>query len=169
MLIRTAKSDDAEAVDRIRVNAWRAAYQEFLPADYLAALDTKSNLDSLSSVLASPESPFCLKVAEQNGIVAGFSIVGLPRHEADSGTYELWALNVEPSYFRKGIGQALVEEALRYSKSRDAIKMELWCVKGNTPAGLLYESCGFTLTGTERVTSRLTGHPLAEVLFQICL
>lgn len=169
MLIRAAKSDDVEAIGQIRIDAWRAAYQDFLPADYLAALDPTANLNSLRSSLASREPPFLLEVAEINGTIAGFSIVGPPRHEAEPETYELWALNVHPHFFRRGVGKALVEEALRYSKSRGASRMERWCIKGNVPAGHLYQGSGFALTGRKRTTTRLTGHPLAEELFAISL
>jgi ribosomal protein S18 acetylase RimI-like enzyme len=164
VILRPAIPSDADAVGRIRVAAWRAAYRSFMPASYLDALDPLANLDSLRVKLASPSDDFKLAVAEVNGLVVGFSIIGEPRYETSPGCLELWALNVSPEHWRRGIGRSLTLQAVREAAS-SGCDIELWCISGNLPAQAAYESCGFLLTGKERTSSSLTGHPLHEVLY----
>jgi ribosomal protein S18 acetylase RimI-like enzyme len=125
--------------------------------------------EGLRAALLSSEPPFLLKVAEINGKVVAFSISGAPRYQSKGNTVELWALNVEPAHWRKGIGHLLVREALTDVKSRGIKKVELWCISGNKAACNLYEICGFTRTGEERTTSTLAGHPLHEVAYENAL
>ncbi len=167
--IRPAQLADAEAVADIRIRAWQAAYREFMPADYLAALDPQDNLDALRSVLQSPAPLFLLKLAEFDGNAVAFSILGAPRNlavantSASAQTLELWALNVEPHYWRKGIAKTLLQECLKDAQSHGASKLQLCCIAENKAARRLYEHCGFIATAQQRTTSVLTGHPLHEV------
>lgn len=165
MLLRSALPTDADAIGRIRVNAWRSAYRDHLPAAYLAGLDAGANLDALRTALREPKPPFVATVVELAAEVVAFSIVGLPRYQAELETLELWALNVDPNHWHKGFGKRLVLEALRRRTQGTRSKIELWCIKGNHAACSLYESCGFARTGAERTTSTLTGHPLHEVAY----
>lgn len=163
--LRPAVTEDAEAIGYIRVSAWRAAYRQFMPPHYLGALDPSTNLEALRQRLANPIDPFRVTVAERSGSVVGFSIVGAPRYESSNEAVELWALNVLPKYWRQGIGCALTCEAIDRVLARGFSAVELWCIHGNTPAQAAYESCGFKLTGQNRTSSALTGHPLYEVLY----
>lgn len=166
ILLRPATTADAEAIGQIRVSAWQAAYAPFMPANYLGSLDPKANLAALRAKLATPSNDFRLTVAELDGEVAGFSIVGTPRHDdAYEGHIELWALNVAPSHWRKGIGRALTLQAIGKSASHGFSGIDLWCIDGNVPAQATYESCGFVPTGIARVSSALTGYPLHEMLY----
>ncbi|MEN3111892.1 GNAT family N-acetyltransferase [Uliginosibacterium paludis] len=165
MNIRPAVPADAEAIGHIRVNAWRAAYGGHMPTEYLASLDPQANLAGLREALASPKPPFVLAVAECDQKLVGFSISGSPRYEAARDTLELWALNVDPRYWRKGVGKRLVQEMLHSASAAKASCVELWCLHGNLAAMALYESCGFVRTGAERTTTALTGMPLNEVAY----
>jgi ribosomal protein S18 acetylase RimI-like enzyme len=165
MLIRNAKVEDAESIGRIRVEAWRSAYRDFLPSQFLADLDPNKNLDGLREVILSPNPPFQLLIADVNGTVAGYAIYGKPRYNTQTRTLELWALNISPTSWRQGIGRSLITEVLVAARNELFNRVELWCIEGNSPAISLYESLGFARTGDERTTSGLTGHPLREVAF----
>ena len=169
MIVRLAAAEDAGAIGRVRVAAWQAAYRGHMPADYLDSLDPAANLDELGAILQSPEPPFRVRVAELDGEVAGFSILGRPRYPAGAGTLELWALNVAPRYWRRGIARALVGQSLDDGKSAGAMTLELWCIPANCAACALYESRGFTPTGQHRTTTALTGHPLHEIAYRAAL
>ncbi len=162
---RPATSADAEAIAFVRVAAWRAAYREFMPAGFLAALDPMANLNSLKAKLDSSEPRSHLRVAQVNGAVVAYVTYGTPRYSASAGTLELWALNIMPAYWRQGIGRVLVQEVLAEARQAAFTSVELWCIVGNTPAALLYESLGFVLNGQNRTNSNLTGHPLHEFLY----
>lgn len=79
-------------------------------------------------------------VAESAGQLLGFAVV-LPR---DDGDGELDGLFVEPTYWRHGIGRALVEQAERIAMADGATN--LW-VTANTRALGFYDSCGFVTVG----------------------
>ena len=78
-------------------------------------------------------------VAEIDGRIAGFAAV-LDR----DGTAELDGLFVEPDLWRRGIGSALVEEAVHDARHRG---LSLVTVVAGPSAKEFYESCGFTVEG----------------------
>lgn len=162
-MFREAEPKDAEAIGKVRVAAWREAYRQFMPEDFLNSLDPASNMEELTARLSSQGPDFTISVAEERGDVIGFSIIGEPRYEAAAKTIELWAVNVLPNHWRMGIGSGLIEWAIDYSIRAGFNSLELWCIKGNTPAEKVYRKFGFIESGQARSTSRLTGIALHEL------
>jgi GNAT superfamily N-acetyltransferase len=169
MLIRPATSLDAQSVGEIRVAAWKHAYQDFMPAEFLESLNPAANLDAMKLSLDSKPQPFLMTVAEVNGTCVGFSILGRPRYQAPESVVELWAMNVHPTHWRKGIGRRLVSVAISDARRQGYATVALWCISGNNAASRLYEESGFTLTGERRTTTNLTGNPLDELAYQKAL
>jgi RimJ/RimL family protein N-acetyltransferase len=66
------------------------------------------------------------------------------RHVADLG------LMVAPSHRRRGIGRALLEEAVEWARSVGVSKLELHVFPHNEPALALYEQFGFVREGYRR-------------------
>jgi L-phenylalanine/L-methionine N-acetyltransferase len=88
-------------------------------------------------------------VVEDDGrIVARLSLSRDPhqasRHVADLG------LMVAAAYRRRGIGTALLEEAVRWAHESEIRKLELHVFPWNEPALGLYESFGFEREGLRR-------------------
>ena len=81
-------------------------------------------------------------VAEIGGRIAGFAVV----LDLD-GMAELDGLFVEPALWRRGIGLALVEDAIHHARSRG---LSLMTVVANPGAREFYERCGFTVEGTAK-------------------
>jgi len=162
-MLRVAEPRDAEAIGVIRVAAWRAAYQKFMPKDFLAGLNPEQNLAELKERLLVQSPDFNLSVAEAQREVVAFSIVGKPRYKTMAGAIELWALNVLPEYWRVGIGSSLVERAISDTSVAGFGQIELWCIDGNAPAQKAYEKHGFSQSGQIRASSQLTGHMLREL------
>ena len=79
-------------------------------------------------------------VAEIDGRIAGFAVV-----LDQDGTAELDGLFVEPDLWRRGIGSALVEDAVHDARSRG---LSLMTVVANPSAKEFYERCGFTVEGS---------------------
>jgi GNAT superfamily N-acetyltransferase len=63
------------------------------------------------------------------------------------GVADLVSMWVRPSARGRGVGEALVEAAAAWAKTRDYDTLSLWVTESNTPARGLYERCGFTPTG----------------------
>jgi GNAT superfamily N-acetyltransferase len=79
-------------------------------------------------------------VAEDAGGILGFSVV-LRREDGDA---ELDGLFVEPVAWRRGIGRALVEEAMRRAGREGAKALH---VIANPLAEEFYRACGFAYSG----------------------
>jgi len=88
-------------------------------------------------------------VAEEDGrVVARLSLARDPhpasRHVADLG------LMVDERHRRRGLGTALLEEAVAWARAAGVTKLELHVFPWNVPALALYESFGFVREGYRR-------------------
>ncbi len=161
-MLRLAEPKDAAAIGAIRVAAWQAAYSNFLPQSFLERLNPNSNLEGLRSQLAQQNDDFKVWLAEADQRVAGFCIVGKPRYLAQPKSLEIWAINVLPHYWRRGLSRQLITQIINDHKGQYS-HLCLWCIKGNSPAERCYQQLGFIPSGQERSTTHLTGHPLHEI------
>lgn len=105
-MLRGGVPADAEAIESIRIAAWRAAYKEFMSTAYLAQLKPVQNIKGLRERLSSQSVDYSISVAEENNIVLAFSILGKPRYESSDDTIELWCIKgnrpAEATYGKAG-------------------------------------------------------------------
>ena len=145
VVIRPARPEDAaalvalgDAVGReeggwlLSSNGWRTAAEE---RRYLRAL--KRYADA------------AVYVAEDGDAIVGrLSLARDPnpasRHVADLG------LMVAATHRRRGIGRALLEQAVAWARAADVRKLELHVFPWNEPAIVLYERFGFEREGLRR-------------------
>jgi GNAT superfamily N-acetyltransferase len=80
-----------------------------------------------------------VRVAERDGRVAGFAAL-LPR----AGCHELDGLFVEPQLWRRGVGRALIEDALATARAQGAAVIE---TVANPRAEGFYKRLGFAVIG----------------------
>ena len=83
-------------------------------------------------------------IAEVDGRIAGFAVI-----LDDGGKAELDGLFVDPDYWRRGIGSALVAEAVGAARRRG---LSLVTVVASPEAAAFYVRCGFAVEG--RVDTR---------------
>ena len=154
-MIRPGTPEDAEAVARVHVQTWQAAYAHALPRDRLMALSVEHRAE-----MHRRRPPL---VAEVDGAVVGFVAVG-PTHD-DNGDGELYAIYVHPDHWGTGVGRALIaagEEHLRELGHRD---VHLWVLDDNPRARRFYEAAGWSTDGTTREIE-IFGFELTEVRFR---
>jgi ribosomal protein S18 acetylase RimI-like enzyme len=154
-VIRPATPDDAEAVARVHVETWRAAYAHALSAEGLASLSVtqRTEMHRRSPPL----------VAEVDGEIVGFVAVG-PGTDPDTDG-ELYAIYVLPEHWGSGVGRALMEageERLRELGHQHAI---LWVLEDNPRARRFYEAAGWTPAGTRRPIE-IFGQPVPEIRYE---
>jgi GNAT superfamily N-acetyltransferase len=95
------------------------------------------------------------------GMAAIFAVADAP------GRMHLVGMWVDPQHRRRGIAQALVEQAVRWARERQAREVILWVVDHNIPARMLYERVGFQPTDERQP---LPSNPaLTESLFRLSL
>jgi ribosomal protein S18 acetylase RimI-like enzyme len=151
MHVRTPVTADAEALGSLHVRAWQRAYRSLMPDDYLDGLSIDDRNEMWATALGrDPRIPSGRLVAEDDGEVVGFIIVGPAGGEEDSAEGEVYALNVDPDAWGRGAGQALLaagEAALRSAGFAEAM---LWVHPGNERARRFYERAGWRDDGAER-------------------
>jgi GNAT superfamily N-acetyltransferase len=81
-----------------------------------------------------------VRVAEQDGAIAGFSVL----LEPVGGACELDGLFVEPQRMRAGVGRRLVQDARAIARDLGAARIE---VVANPQAVAFYEAVGFARDG----------------------
>jgi len=152
MLLRVATPDDALSVARVHVRSWQAGYRNLLPAEYLDRLRAEDRAKRYNFETTDPSQP-STTVAVEGGAVVGFVTVA-PAQDADAqGSGELCALYVDPDWWGRRLGCALIKQG-RYRLLelgfQDAV---LWVMLGNTRAERFYSGDGWNNEGMRRTAS----------------
>jgi L-phenylalanine/L-methionine N-acetyltransferase len=157
--IRRARPDDAaalvalgSAVGREReawllnVDGWRSVGDE---RRYLRAL--KRHPDA------------AVFVADDDGAIVGRLSLARDPHGASSHVADL-GLMVAATHRRRGIGRALLEQAVAWAGEAGVTKIELHVFPWNEPAIGLYEGFGFEREGLRRRHYRRAGQEVDAIL-----
>lgn len=138
---------DAAAVLAVRRRAWRAAYEDLLPAAAIEAATTGTTPSEFRAGVGGDGR--ALLVWEDDAIRGFVSAVwdaAETKAYAGDGDAELRALYVAPERWREGVGTDLLAAATAALPDRE--RLVLACLRGNDRARRFYEARGF-----ERVSS----------------
>ncbi len=146
--LRPAVGDDAAALARVFVAAWRSTYVNVVDAEVLAALDEQQRTAWFAVLLA--DSALQTVVAEgSDREVIGFVRFGADPESAEGG--HIFGLYVHPNEARRGVGRQLLEHALARLAAEGRSVTTLWVFEANEGARGFYAAAGFVATGRERV------------------
>ena len=163
--VRLASLADADAIGRIQVETWRAAYTGLMPDEAIAMFDVESRQRMWREGLGrTPRPGSATFVVEDGGEVVGFASVGASRDEGAEQEAELYAIYLHPSRWDRGIGRALLqraEESMRSSGFRRAI---LWVLEGNERGERFYRAAGWEQDG--RKVEDFQGTAVPEVRYR---
>jgi threonine dehydratase len=150
--IRPLRREDAEALGALHVRAWQAAYRGLLPAESLANLTAAGRAAHWAEALerAHPRRGGARFGAEQDGRMVGFIVVGPASEDAASTTGEVYALNVDPDYWSRGIGRALLATGVDHLRASGFLDAVLWVLPANARARHFYEATGWHHDGGDR-------------------
>ena len=166
--VRTATVDDAAALGRIRVDAWRIAYPSTVAREVLEGLDAEAETARFAARLhADPDVRTAVAVGT-DGTVAAYCIYGPDRDEPEPWRGEVYAIYVDPGRWRTGAGGPLLDAAVADLTAAGRRQVRLWTLTGNDDARLFYERQGWTYDGTERELETLPapdGSPVREVRY----
>jgi ribosomal protein S18 acetylase RimI-like enzyme len=138
MTVRRATVDDAEAIERIRVETWRATYRGLLPDGLIDQL--QPNVARRRERLRSPsELNF---VAEEGPGVIGYAFAGPERTHDPEYASEVYAIYVLPGAQGKGHGRALIRESARELATRGMTSLLIWVLRENKIGRGFYERLG---------------------------
>jgi ribosomal protein S18 acetylase RimI-like enzyme len=144
--IRPATPADAEAIAEVGVRSWREGYRGIVSE----AIDPERawNPDRLAERLEAPKPEARTIVADAGGAVVGFVLLGACRDEDAHGDVgEVWALYVDPDYWRAGVGSALVRAALGELRTAGFAEARLWTLGESGRNLSFYEALGFRRDG----------------------
>lgn len=152
MVLREAEAQDAALISRIIAASWRSAYQEIIDPVYLSRLPDEYWLPSMRGWLASGR--MYGLIAESDGQPLGCIIYGRGRDEDHADWGEIVSLYVLPGAMGKGVGGALLRNALACLREDGYGRVYLWAIQDNDRAVRFYQRHGFCVTG-ERVQYRI--------------
>ncbi len=148
--IRPATSDDAEAIETVRIATWKASYRGIVPDTYLDSLKVQSSrVDRMRAAIDRADAGVRV-VGVADSQVIGMGIAGEPEDEqVQQGVGEIYAVYVLTQWQGRGVGRALLErltstlQALGY---RSAI---LWTLRDRRATRRFYEANGWKFDGAE--------------------
>lgn len=128
---RASRSDDSQVL----------ALLPLLPQSRLDSEIQTLTADALfHDRLHDPDRP--ILVAEVEGTVAGFAAISF-RQTLIGWRAAIDELVVDPAYRRRGLGQALIEAAVRLAQSRRCYTLHIDTAQGSDEARAFYRACGF--------------------------
>jgi GNAT superfamily N-acetyltransferase len=165
LVIRAADGGDALAMGAVHVRAWQSAYRGVMPDAYLDALSVEERAEMWRSILGRHDgSP--VVVAVLDGQVVGFATVGAERTEEEPSTSgELYAMNLDPDVWGRGIGRALLRRATDGLVRLGFADAVLWVVPENQRARALYESHGWKTDGAV-ATEEILGVTVTDIRYR---
>ncbi len=140
MSVRLATPDDADAIERVRTDTWRATYRGHMPDAVLDALGYDGSRRREQMSRARPE--YFALVAEHDGKVVGFCYGGPSRVADQAHPGEVYAIYVLPEHHGHGHGSGMLRMGAREIVARGWGGMLIWVLRENAPSRLFYERMG---------------------------
>lgn len=160
--IRHAAPGDGHAIAEVQKETHAATYTRWVP-DIVDGFDLERSAANWARD-ATAESGH-LAVAEENGAekgtengtVVAFCASGPARGDGVEGAGEVYAIYVKPAAHGKGIGRALMADALAWLAARNYPECILWVAEPSTRTRRFYEHVGFVLDEGEGATQPWRG------------
>jgi ribosomal protein S18 acetylase RimI-like enzyme len=154
--IRAAGPPDAEAIARVRVAAWRAAYRGLMPDAYLDRADLEgAEAEQLRDRLLNTGDAARVSVAEVGGRIMGYCAYGRAADDdtqpASGAVYDLY---IHPDGWRRGVGRQLIEHATDYFRAQGFGEATLFVFEANARARKFYEQAGWKPDGHREIYER---------------
>ena len=149
-MVRQAQLEDADAIARAHVDAWRTTYGRLLPRDFLASLSEEHYADRWRRVIGDRASR--VFVVEENDDVVGFASGGRERAGENSFAGELYAIYVVSGAQGRGHGRELVRAVAGALREMKLLDMIVWVLRDNAPARGFYERLGGVYVRTQPIT-----------------
>jgi GNAT superfamily N-acetyltransferase len=164
--VRPATASDADAIGRVQVETWRAAYTGLMPDAVVAGFDVEAQQQMWREGLARERRPGgAIFVAEADGVVVGFASVGRWREGTEfvEDVGELYAIYVSSERWSTGAGRALIERAEASMRESGFAEARLWVLEGNERAERFYRAAGWQEDG--RRVDTFQGAELPELRY----
>ena len=163
MIIRPARPDDAATLVALGAAVGRESEGWLLNTDGWRSVGEERRY--LRALKRHPDA--AVFVAEDDGAVVARLSVARDPHQSSRHVAHL-GLMVAAGYRRRGIGRALLEQAVAWARDAGVRKLELHVFPWNEPAIRLYEQFGFKREGFREAHYR-RGAELVDVILMAYL
>jgi L-amino acid N-acyltransferase YncA len=160
--VRVARPEDAVTIARIYVESWHDTYAAILPKRLLCAMTPQGQTARWrAAISARGREQVLVAESERHGVV-GMSSLGPCRDAALGYDGEVYTLYVDPAFFGRGAGRALLRSGFASLRARGFTSCMIWAHARN-PVRFFYEAMGGRLVA-ERV-QRMMGDAVPEAAF----
>jgi ribosomal protein S18 acetylase RimI-like enzyme len=163
MQIRRATPHDAHCIATIHVEAWQAAYRGVVPDSVLQRQSVEKRLAFWAKHLNSRSSHTL--IAQDNGEVVGWIDFGICRDTDAQADAEVYALYLDPTQLRRGIGSALWRAMLEQVTGDGQRRVAVWVLADHHPARRFYEAMSGNLDETNEKRELFDGMELREIRY----
>jgi GNAT superfamily N-acetyltransferase len=164
MQLRSAEPADAGQIASVHVRSWQVGYRGLLPEAYLDRLRPEDRAESYVLGAGDPSQPHTV-VAVDKGAICGFATTAPARDSDAQGYGELCALYVDPPWWGRGVGQALLFSAERRLAGEGFGHGVLWVLVGNERAQRFYQAHCWAPDGARRM-DHVWGAAVDEVRYR---
>ncbi|WP_407951957.1 GNAT family N-acetyltransferase [Plantactinospora sonchi] len=152
--LRPAAAEDLPVIGALHQSSRASAYRHIIPADALASVSAEMMGHYWTERWSYERDTHLLTVAERNGRLAGFTYLGPhdPEESPSAGPNvgELYAIHLDPAEQGRGVGRALMVDALAKLHARGWTRAVLWVLTDNHHAREFYLRGGWRPDGAER-------------------
>jgi ribosomal protein S18 acetylase RimI-like enzyme len=164
IVVRPARGEDVDDIVRIGVRSWEEGYRGVVPPGLLP--DAAGLRARIRERIA--ERVPSIAVGVLDGRVRGWITFGASRDaDAAPSVAEIWALNVDPAAWRRGVGRELVGYALERLARSPFAEVTLWTFRDTPRSRSFYEAMGFETDGSTQ--RRQASGGTIEVRYRIAL
>jgi GNAT superfamily N-acetyltransferase len=147
IVVRPARPEDVDDIVEVALAAWRDGYRGVVPRHLMP--DPVALHARLRDRVAESGPP--IAVGELDSAVLGWITFGPSRDlGAAASVGEIWALNVHPDAWRRGVGRALVAYALDRLAHKSFSEVTLWTFRDTPRSRSFYEALGFSADGASQ-------------------
>ena len=162
LLVRAAKPEDAATLAALAAAVGREPEGWLLNTDGWRSVAEERRY--LRALRRHPDA--AVFVAEEDGAIVGRLSIARDPHQASRHVADL-GLMVADGHRRRGIGRALLEQAVDWARAAGVLKLELHVFPWNEPAIHLYERFGFEREGLRKGHYRRAGEYVDAILMAL--
>ena len=165
-MLRLATTDDARAIALVHIKSWQAIYRGRFPDQYLDSLNVDQRAANWARILS--QQPEGTVVFERDAKIVGFLSLDRSRdQDADATVGEITSVYLDPDYWRRGHGSALIEWAKGCAHARGWQRLTLWVLRENEEARDFYAASGFAPDGATKEAMLGDGTSFVEMRYAL--
>jgi GNAT superfamily N-acetyltransferase len=139
--VRQARADDAADIARVYIDSWHDTYAGILPHRLLCAMTPRGQTARWRAAIKAKGREHVIVAEYGNHGVIGMLSYGPARDNVMGYDGEVYTLYVDPSFYGRGTGRALLKGAFGEMRKRGSGSCVIWAHARN-PARFFYEAMG---------------------------